>query len=115
MINLAIELLDLNEDDEVIDLFCGLGNFTLPISRYVKRIVGIEGDSGLVERANENAKMNGVSNASFYKANLFEDVSGFEWFRGRQYNKALIDPARTGAIEIVELLPKLGVEKLVYV
>jgi len=115
MINLAIELLDLNSEDEVIDLFCGLGNFTLPISRYVKRIVGIEGDSGLVERAKENAKMNGVSNASFYKANLFEDVSGFEWFRGLQYNKALIDPARTGAIEIVELLPKLGVEKLVYV
>ncbi len=115
MINLAIELLDLNSEDEVIDLFCGLGNFTLPISRYVKRIVGIEGDSGLVERAKENAKMNGVSNASFYKANLFEDVSGFEWFRGLQYNKALIDPARTGAIEIVELLPKLGVEQLVYV
>ena len=115
MINLAIELLDLNSEDEVIDLFCGLGNFTLPISRYVKRIVGIEGDSGLVERAKENAKMNGASNASFYKANLFEDVSGFEWFRGLQYNKALIDPARTGAIEIVELLPKLGVERLVYV
>ena len=115
MINLAIELLVLNSEDEVIDLFCGLGNFTLPISRYVKRIVGIEGDSGLVERAKENAKMNGASNASFYKANLFEDVSGFEWFRGLQYNKALIDPARTGAIEIVELLPKLGVERLVYV
>ena len=115
MINLAIELLDLNSEDEVIDLFCGLGNFTLPISRYVKRIVGIEGDSGLVERAKENAKMNGVSNASFYKANLFEDVSGFEWFRGQKYNKALIDPARTGAIEIVELLPKLSIERLVYV
>ena len=115
MINLAIELLDLNSEDEVIDLFCGLGNFTLPISQYVKRIVGIEGDSGLVERAKENAKMNEVSNASFYKADLFEDVSGFEWFRGQKYNKALIDPARTGAIEIVELLPKLSIERLVYV
>ena len=115
MINLAIELLDLNEEDEVIDFFCGLGNFTLPISRYVKRIVGIEGDRGLVERAKVNADANGITNASFYKANLFEDVSGFEWFRGQQYNKALLDPARTGAIEIVELLPKLGVEKLVYV
>ena len=115
MINLAIELLDLNSEDEVIDLFCGLGNFTLPISRYVKRIVGIEGDRGLVERAKANADANEITNASFYKADLFEDVSGFEWFRGQKYNKALIDPARTGAIEIVELLPKLSIERLVYV
>lgn len=115
MINLAIELLDLNSEDEVIDLFCGLGNFTLPISQYVKRIVGIEGDRGLVERAKANADANEITNASFYKADLFEDVSGFEWFRGQKYNKALIDPARTGAIEIVELLPKLSIERLVYV
>ena len=115
MINLAIELLDLNSEDEVIDLFCGLGNFTLPISRYVKRIVGIEGDRGLVERAKANADANEITDASFYKADLFEDVSGFEWFRGQKYNKALIDPARTGAIEIVELLPKLSIERLVYV
>jgi 23S rRNA (uracil1939-C5)-methyltransferase len=115
MINLTLQLLDLNKDDEVIDLFCGLGNFTLPISRYVKTVVGIEGDSGLVKRAKENASQNGVSNASFYKADLIEDVSGFEWFRGKKYNKALIDPARSGAIEIVELLPRLGIERLVYV
>ena len=115
MINLAIELLDLNSEDEVIDLFCGLGNFTLPISRYVNKIVGIEGDRGLVERAKANADDNEITNASFYKADLFEDVSGFEWFRGQKYNKALIDPARTGAIEIVELLPKLSIERLVYV
>ena len=56
-----------------------------------------------------------ITNTSFYKADLFLDVSGSEWFRGQKYNKALIDPARTGAIEIVELLPKLGVEHLVYV
>ncbi len=115
MISLAIELLDLNDKDNVIDLFCGLGNFTLPISRYVNEVVGIEGDRGLVERAKANAQVNDITNASFYKADLFEDVSGFEWFRGRNYNKALIDPARTGAIEIVELLPKLKVERVVYV
>ena len=79
------------------------------------KVVGIEGDRGLVERAKENAEANNISNASFYKADLFEDVSGFEWFRGQNYNKALIDPARTGAIEIVDLLPKLNVERLVYV
>ena len=115
MINLAIDLLDLNDQDDVIDLFCGLGNFTLPISRYVNKVVGIEGDTGLVERAKANADANAITNASFYKADLFEDVSGYEWFRKKNYNKALIDPARTGAIEIVELLPKLKVERLVYV
>ena len=115
MIDLALDLLDLNENDDVIDLFCGLGNFTLPISRYANKVVGIEGDQGLVERAKANAEQNNITNALFYKADLFEDVSGFEWFRGKNYNKALIDPARTGAIEIVELLPKLNIERLVYV
>jgi 23S rRNA (uracil1939-C5)-methyltransferase len=115
MMSLALSLLELNDEDKVIDLFCGLGNFTLPIARYAHSVVGVEGDGGLIERAKENAERNGIDNASFYKADLFEDVSGFEWFRGQTYNKALIDPARTGAIELVELLPKLGVERLVYV
>ena len=115
MMSLALLLLELHDEDKVIDLFCGLGNFTLPIARQVKSVVGVEGDSGLIERAKENAERNGINNASFYKADLFEDVSGFAWFRGQTYNKALIDPARTGAIEIVELLPKLGVERIVYV
>ena len=115
MIDLALDLLDLNENDDVIDLFCGLGNFTLPISRYANKVVGIEGDQGLVERAKANAEQNNITNALFYKADLFEDVTGFEWFRGKNYNKALIDPSRTGAIEIVELLPKLNIERLVYV
>jgi 23S rRNA (uracil1939-C5)-methyltransferase len=115
MINLALEMLDLDEKDEVIDLFCGLGNFTLPIAKYAKHVVGVEGDLGLIERAKYNAEQNSISNADFYKADLFKEVEGFEWFRGKNYNKALIDPARSGAIEIVELLPKLGVKRLVYV
>ena len=115
MLSLAISLLELCNEDRVIDLFCGLGNFTLPIARYAKSVVGVEGDSGLIERAKENAQRNGIENALFYKADLFEEVEGYEWFRGQTYNKALIDPARTGAIEIVKLLPKLGVERLVYV
>ena len=115
MINLALDMLELNDEDEVIDLFCGLGNFTLPIAKHAKHVVGVEGDLGLIERAKYNAEKNEISNADFYKADLFQEVEGFEWFRGKTYNKALIDPARTGAIEIVELLPKLGVERLVYV
>lgn len=115
MVTLAIELLELNDEDEVIDLFCGLGNFTLPISRYAKHVVGVDGDFGLIKRAKYNAKKNAITNVDFYKADLFKEVTGFEWFRGKTYNKALIDPARSGAIELVELLPKLGVERLVYV
>ncbi len=115
MVSLALDLLALNADDEVLDLFCGLGNFTLPIARYAKHVVGIEGDAGLIQRAKENAQKNNIQNADFYKADLFKEVEGFEWFRGKKYNKVLIDPARSGAIEIIELLPKLGVERLVYV
>ena len=115
MINLALSMLDLSDEDEVIDLFCGLGNFTLPIARYAKHVVGVEGDLGLVERAKHNANKNQITNADFYMADLFKEVEGAPWFRGKTYNKALIDPARSGAIEIVELLPKLGVERLVYV
>jgi len=115
MINLALDMLELNDDDEVIDLFCGLGNFTLPIAKYAKHVVGVEGDLGLIERAKYNAEQNAINNVDFYKADLFKEVEGFEWFRGKTYNKALIDPARSGAIEIVELLPKLGVKRLVYV
>lgn len=115
MINIAIEMLELNKKDVVIDLFCGLGNFTLPIAKHVKQVVGIEGDLGLIERAKNNAINNNIVNANFYKADLFKNIEGFSWFRGKKYNKALIDPARTGAIEIVELLPKLGIERIVYV
>ena len=115
MINLATDMLELDDTDEVIDLFCGLGNFTLPIARHAKHVVGVEGDLGLIERAKYNAEKNSITNADFYKADLFKEVNGFQWFRGKTYNKALIDPARSGAIEIVELLPKLGVKRLVYV
>ncbi len=115
MVNLATDMLELDDSDEVIDLFCGLGNFTLPIARHAKHVVGVEGDLGLIERAKYNAEKNSITNADFYKADLFKEVNGFQWFRGKTYNKALIDPARSGAIEIVELLPKLGVKRLVYV
>jgi 23S rRNA (uracil1939-C5)-methyltransferase len=115
MISLALGLLELDKNDKVMDLFCGIGNFTLPIARYAKSVVGIEGDKGLIDRAKENTQRNGLVNVSFYKADLFEDVRGFEWFRNKRYNKALIDPARSGAIEIVELLLEMGVNRVVYV
>jgi 23S rRNA (uracil1939-C5)-methyltransferase len=115
MVNLALSMLDLNQEDLVLDLFCGLGNFTLPIAKYAKHVVGVDGDIGLINRAKQNAISNEIENAEFFAANLFEDSSAFTWFRNKRYNKALIDPARTGAKEILPSLSKLGIELIVYV
>jgi len=115
MVNLALSMLDLNQEDLVLDLFCGLGNFTLPIAKYAKHVVGVDGDIGLINRAKQNAISNEIENLEFFAANLFEDSSAFTWYRNKTYNKALIDPARTGAKEILPNLSKLGVELIVYV
>jgi 23S rRNA (uracil1939-C5)-methyltransferase len=115
MVNLALSMLDLNHEDLVLDLFCGLGNFTLPIAKYAKHVVGVDGDIGLINRAKQNAISNEIENVEFFAANLFEDSSAFTWFRNKRYNKALIDPARTGAKEILPSLSKLGIELIVYV
>ncbi len=115
MVNLALSMLDLNPEDLVLDLFCGLGNFTLPIAKYAKHVVGVDGDIGLINRAKQNAISNEIENVEFFAANLFEDSSAFTWFRNKRYNKALIDPARTGAKEILPSLSKLGIELIVYV
>lgn len=114
MIDRAIEFLDLQKEDIVLDLFCGLGNFTLPISRYVDRIIGVEGDDDLVERAKENACKNGIDNASFYKADLTQDLAGHSWLQEKP-NKILIDPPRSGAIEVIPQIISMKPQKILYI
>lgn len=114
MIQRAITMLQLNRDDQVLDLFCGLGNFTLPLARAAGHVTGIEGDAGLVARARENAALNHIDNVSFYTANLYETLENEPWML-QQFNKILLDPPRSGAQEIVEHLPKLGAQRIVYV
>lgn len=114
MINLALELLDVNENDEVLDLFCGVGNFTLPIARKVKSIVGVEGDEGLVQRAKYNAEKNNVDNVAFYAADLADFDQDYDFMK-KSYNKILLDPARTGAKEIISALNTKNIERIVYV
>lgn len=113
MVKLALDLLDLNAEDQVLELFCGLGNFTLPMAKRAGHITGIEGDAGLVALAQHNARRNDISNVSYHVANLFEVQADEPWVR-QKYNKLLLDPPRTGAKEIVESLP-WQVEKVVYV
>ncbi|MES9876779.1 MAG: 23S rRNA (uracil(1939)-C(5))-methyltransferase RlmD [Candidatus Sedimenticola sp. 1PA] len=114
MIEHAIDLLKPAETDRVLDLFCGLGNFTLPLAKHSTEVVGVEGDAGLVSRARENALSNGIENTRYFTANLYDSLQKEPWMR-EKFTKALIDPPRSGALEILEHLPKLGVERLVYV
>lgn len=110
----TMELLDPQPNDRVLDLFCGLGNFTLPIARRVAEIVGIEGEHGLVQRAAENAARNGLANASFQVANLFEDQRGTEWAK-QPWDKVLLDPPRAGADKVLDYLPHKKTRRIVYV
>jgi len=114
MLTKAVDMLELTTDDNVLDLFCGIGNFTLPLATKAKKVTGVEGDDGLVKRALANAKLNNLDNVDFHVANLYESLDGMDWAIG-QYNKVLIDPPRSGAQEVLPLLKKLGADRLVYV
>ncbi len=114
MVGRAMELLAPGPNDRVLDLFCGVGNFTLPLARYAGSVVGVEGDAGLVRRARENATRNALQNVEFHTANLYEPLEGEAWPR-EPYDMALLDPPRSGAQEVLPLLPKLGVRRVLYI
>ena len=114
MIARALELLDVQPDDRVLDLFCGLGNFTLPLARVAREVVGVEGEAGLVARARENAARNGLANAVFHAADLAQDLSGHPWMRAG-FDRLLLDPPRSGADAVLKQLPLKGLKRIVYV
>ncbi len=114
MINRVLDILQLTKDDNVLDLFCGLGNFTLPMAKYAGRVVGVEGDQPLVNHAKENARHNNIENVEFYAADLTKDISGMAWANQR-YNKIMLDPSRAGASEILHHLKRWQPEQIVYV
>jgi 23S rRNA (uracil1939-C5)-methyltransferase len=115
LVRRAIGLLDPASGDRIADFFCGLGNFTLPIARRGARVVGIEGSAALVRRAEANAAANGLAaTATFAIANLFAANAESVGMLG-PLDKALIDPPREGAIELVKALPPDGLARIVYV
>lgn len=115
MIPLAMNLLDLQPEDRVLDLFCGLGNFTLPMAQKVKEVVGVEGDASLVAHAKRNADKNQLSNAVFELADLTQTkLADYPWAKAG-FNKILLDPPRSGAFEVLGQLAALGAEQIVYV
>jgi 23S rRNA (uracil1939-C5)-methyltransferase len=114
MIARAMELLEPGPGDVMLDLFCGLGNFTLPLARRAGHVVGVEGEQGLVERARANAQRNHLSNVEFHVANLTEDQQHAGWWQHR-FTKVLIDPPRSGAQEVLPLIAATTANKLLYV
>jgi 23S rRNA (uracil1939-C5)-methyltransferase len=114
MISRVMELLEPSADDRILDLFCGLGNFTLPLATVAAEVVGVEGDSALVSRARSNARRNGLDKASFHAADLNEDPGSAAWLN-EPFNKVLVDPPRSGAESILPHIVASGAGRLLYV
>jgi 23S rRNA (uracil1939-C5)-methyltransferase len=114
MIAAALGLLDAQPGERVLDLFCGLGNFTLPLARTAAQVVGVEGDAGLIRRARENAAHNHLDNVEFHAADLATDLSGHTWMRAG-FDRLLLDPPRSGADVVLKQLPLKGLKRIVYV
>lgn len=115
MVAQALHLLAPEPEDRVLDLFCGLGNFTLPLARHAGQVSGVEVDQALLDRAAANARRNGLHNVDFHQADLYQEPLGQTTWLRRGFDKALLDPPRSGAAEVLALLPALGVRRLVYV
>ncbi len=114
MVEAAMNLLKPTATDTVLDLFCGQGNFTLPVALRAARVVGVEGDAALVAKARANAERNGVTNADFYMDNLFEPTRCGAWSESR-YDLVLLDPPRAGASEIMVRMTHWRPRRVVYI
>ncbi|HEY3787109.1 MAG TPA: 23S rRNA (uracil(1939)-C(5))-methyltransferase RlmD [Steroidobacteraceae bacterium] len=111
----AVDLLALEPASVVLDLYCGIGNFTLALARAAARVVGVEGDAGLVARARENARLNGLNNVEFHVADLGQAIDPqTSWLR-HGFTHVLLDPPRAGASEIMPLIASLDPRRILYI
>lgn len=114
MVARAIELLEPRDEDHVLDLFCGLGNFTLPLASKAGRVTGLEGSAEMVERARANARLNGLSNVAFHAADLYEPADAPPW-PATGYTKVLLDPPRSGAEEMLPWIAAGRIGRVLYI
>ena len=114
MVTRALDWLDIKETDQVLDLFCGMGNFTLPLACHCHSVVGVEGVQELVERGEKNALNNGVKNARFVRADLAAEPGYRDWLLPH-YDAMLLDPPRTGALEILQQMANSLPARILYV
>ncbi len=116
LVSLALELLEPDAHSRVLDLFCGLGNFTLALARYAGHVVGVEAEATLIGRARDNAQRNGLANTEFHVSNLAvaPTASGPAWLR-QSYTHVLLDPPRTGAREVLAAVAALAPRRVLYI
>lgn len=114
MVRTALAWLDIQPQDRVLDLFCGMGNFTLPLAKAAASVVGVEGVPALVAKGRENAALNELQNVTFFHENLEEDVTRQAWAK-HGFDKILLDPARAGAPGVMAHIIKLAPRRVVYV
>lgn len=117
MTKLACDLLDLQPGERVLDLFCGLGNFSLPMAKMVGEtglVIGVEGSTEMTQRAHMNAEANGLAHTQFYAQDLTQDFSHHAW-ANQGFDALLIDPPRSGALEVMHYLGKFNAKRIVYV
>jgi len=114
MIEQAMTWLALEDDDQLLDLFCGLGNFSLPIAKKIKSLVGVEGVQAMVDKAQANASSNQLDNCEFYQADLNSNWLDSSWAK-LNFTKAILDPARAGAEQAIVQLVTLGIKQILYV
>ncbi len=114
MVKQAIDWLAPSAEDRVLDLFSGLGNFTLPLAQQAAQVVGVEGSDTMVQRARKNAEKAGLDNVQFYRADLTETFRHAAWFRSG-FDLILLDPPRTGARETINQLVHYGAKRILYI
>lgn len=114
MVSQVLDLLSIELHDKVLDLFCGIGNFTLPMAKFAQHVTAVEGSVEMVERAKRNALHNHIENVDFHVADLQQLTKQGEWSQNA-YDKILIDPPRVGAKEILPYLHHLSAKKIIYV
>ncbi|MCW8927132.1 MAG: 23S rRNA (uracil(1939)-C(5))-methyltransferase RlmD [Xanthomonadales bacterium] len=115
MITRALELLEPQTSENVLDLFCGLGNFTLPLATRAASVTGVEGSEKMVERARENAVLNSIENVVFHDADLYLGVGKQSPWQAAKFDKVLLDPPRTGASELLPWIAACGAGKVLYI
>ena len=114
MLRQALEWLAPQADERVLDLFCGLGNFALPLAQRAREVVAVEGAASMVERAQANALANGLHNVQVFQADLSRPLASSAWMQAG-FAAVLLDPPRDGALEMVRQMAALGAQRLVYV